>query len=274
MLPDKILESDSLDILFEHRNKMYGAYELRKKYNKRLLMALAMGLLVIAIPVVYISFKKLEVISTEPDFKTDIFISPPVSFIPDQPQLKKVEKEKIPASKIKPKAANNTGPLKIVKEDVIEKKYEQTNVIFNNTNKTAGEDIIAPQNLGGQAETAAGLKDIQTATSGIDENAALPVAEQMPAYPGGLKSLRKFLENNLESPRSLDDGEKINVQVKFIVGYDGNLKSFELVKDGGAIFNKEVLRVLKLMPRWIPGKNAGKNVSVYFSLPVSFVAPE
>ncbi len=274
MLPDKILESDSLDILFEHRNKMYGAYELRKKYNKRLLMALAMGLLVISIPVVYISLKKLEVISTKPDFKGDIFISPPVSFIPDQPLPKKVEKEKVPASKMKPKAANNTGPLKMVNEDVVEKKPEQTNVIFNNPGNDAGEAIIAPHNLGGQAETAAGLKDILTSTTDADENVALPMAEQMPAYPGGLKALRKFLENNLESPRSLDEGEKINVQVKFIVGYDGNLKSFELVKDGGTIFNKEVIRVLKLMPRWIPGKNAGKNVSVYFSLPVSFVAPE
>jgi len=57
-----------------------------------------------------------------------------------------------------------------------------------------------------------------------------------------------------------------------VVGYDGKLKSFEIVEDGGATFNKEVIRVLKKMPEWVPGKANGENVSVYYTIPVKFTA--
>lgn len=273
MQPEKILKSDSLDILFEHRNKLYGAYELRKKYNKRLLLALAMGLLVISLPIIYISFKKLDIIKTQPEFTTDIYIMPPVSFIPKQKVPKKVAVQKPLIKKEKAGAKNNSGLVKIVKENFISKEEMESSVSLNNMPGMSGEDITDPPMAGNGNEFSEEVEVTPLAPE-PDPNIALPVAEQMPAYPGGLKALRKFLERNLESPRTLEEGEKINVQVKFIVGYDGNLKSFELVKDGGSIFNKEVIRVLKLMPRWIPGKNAGKNVAVYFSLPVSFIAPE
>ena len=57
----------------------------------------------------------------------------------------------------------------------------------------------------------------------------------------------------------------------FIVGYDGQLRGFEVTEDGGRLFNNEVIRVLKKMPAWNPGKNAGEDVSVYYSLPVKFM---
>lgn len=274
MQPEKILESDSLDILFEHRNKEYGAYDLRKKYNKRLLLAMAMGLLVISIPTVFIGLEKYDkLVEEKPQFKTELFISHTINL--DAP-LPKPKKQNLPLpalKKTKPAISNNNGQIKIVKEDFIAKIVEVKSPAFSHTTGVTGSSIDVPdENRGGGESTSEIIKEIPVAL--VDINTPLPVAEQMPAYPGGLKALRKFLENNLESPRPLDEGEKINVQVKFIVGYDGNLKSFELVKDGGAVFNKEVMRVLKLMPKWIPGKNAGKNVSVYFSLPVSFVAPE
>lgn len=272
MQPEKILQSDSLDILFEHRNKLYGAYQLRKKYNKRLLIAMALGLLVISIPTVYVILKKADIISPKKEYITELFVLPTVNLEKPEPKPKKV----LPAAPILKKqkqvASNTSGRVEIVKDVFAAKKSEINQVTLNPIPGITGTAIIAPTMAGNSNVIPKGLED--PVVSIPDPNIALPVAEQMPAYPGGLKALRKFLENNLESPRALEEGEKINVQVKFIVGYDGNLKSFELVKDGGTLFNKEVMRVLKLMPRWIPGKNAGKNVSVYFSLPVSFVAPD
>jgi hypothetical protein len=58
------------------------------------------------------------------------------------------------------------------------------------------------------------------------------------------------------------------------VGYDGKLKKFEVQQDGGKVFNEEVIRVLKKMPDWIPGKTKGENVSVYYAIPVKFLATE
>jgi periplasmic protein TonB len=69
----------------------------------------------------------------------------------------------------------------------------------------------------------------------------------------------------------LEDGEMVSVRIKFVVGYDGKLKGFTTVQDGGEEFNKEVVRVLKKMPEWIPGKTRGQNVSVYYVIPVKFV---
>ena len=57
------------------------------------------------------------------------------------------------------------------------------------------------------------------------------------------------------------------------MGYDGALKGFEIVEDGGDEYNQEVIRVLKKMPRWIPGKSEGRNVSVFYLIPVSFMSP-
>ena len=93
----------------------------------------------------------------------------------------------------------------------------------------------------------------------------------LPSYPGGMDALRKFLEKNLHTPDELENGETVNVRVKFVVDYTGKLQSFVTVLDGGDAYNKEVVRVLKKMPNWIPGKANGENVPVYFTIPVKFV---
>jgi len=66
----------------------------------------------------------------------------------------------------------------------------------------------------------------------------------------------------------------IAVKIKVVVGYDGKLKIFELVQDGGIEFNNEVIRVLKKMPAWLPGKSRGQNVSVYYTIPVKFIGED
>ena len=94
----------------------------------------------------------------------------------------------------------------------------------------------------------------------------------MPAYPGGFTALKKFLEKNLHNPVEMDEGEMVEVKIRFVVGYDGKLKDFEILEDGGNMFNNEVIRVLKKMPEWLPGKSNGEKVSVYFTIPVKFTA--
>ena len=66
----------------------------------------------------------------------------------------------------------------------------------------------------------------------------------------------------------------MSVKVTFVVGYEGKLKGFKITEDGGEVFNKEVIRVLKKMPDWIPGKANGENVSVYYTIPVKFTGAD
>lgn len=125
------------------------------------------------------------------------------------------------------------------------------------------EDIANTGDGGALATPAPVIQD----THMPEENPDVP-----PAFPGGLTALRVFLERNLQSPEEIN--EAVKVTVKFIVGYDGKLESFEILKDGGSAFNQEVIRVLKKMPQWIPGEKDGKNVKAYCYLPVKFAPTE
>ena len=72
----------------------------------------------------------------------------------------------------------------------------------------------------------------------------------------------------------MEEGESVSVKVNFVIGYNGKLQHFVTVQDGGEEFNKEVIRVLKKMPDWIPGKAKGENVSVYYTIPVKFTGAD
>lgn len=94
----------------------------------------------------------------------------------------------------------------------------------------------------------------------------------MPQYPGGVKALLDFLKKNLHAPQDVEEGDEVLVKVKFVVDYNGKMESFNIIKSGGDEFDNEVIRVLKKMPLWIPGKSNGENVSVYYVVPVKFTS--
>ena len=68
------------------------------------------------------------------------------------------------------------------------------------------------------------------------------------------------------------EGESVKVVIRFVVGHDGKLKSFDIIQDGGDEFDKEVIRVVKKMPDWTPGRSSGRAVSVYYLIPIKFIA--
>lgn len=91
-------------------------------------------------------------------------------------------------------------------------------------------------------------------------------------FPGGTQALRRFLEQNLRDPRDegAEPGSVVRVQVKFIIATDGQPGSYELMQSGGETFDREVMRVLRKMPRWTPARQNQRTVPMYFILPVSF----
>lgn len=97
------------------------------------------------------------------------------------------------------------------------------------------------------------------------------VAEQMPEFPGGMKELLKFLQDNLKYP---ENAMKNNVQgrviVRFVVEKDGTLTEFKVARSVDPDLDAEALRVLQTMPKWKPGMQRGKIVRVKFTVPVSF----
>ena len=107
--------------------------------------------------------------------------------------------------------------------------------------------------------------------NGKDTIEPLVVVEQMPDYPGGVDSLLLFLKRNLKYPQQAKkNGIKGTVYVSFVVERSGIVDNIKLLRGIGYGCDNEAIRVVKAMPRWLPGKQYNKNVSVLFNLPIKF----
>jgi len=266
-----ILKTDILDIIFEKRNKAYGAYDLRKFYPNRIKKALVFMLIIVA---------AFSVFTLLPKKQKDIITR---SFVFTETELTDVTVE----PEVPVKEPETEKPVAKAPTPVNQKVYSNDFLIVPDNVKTDSINTLLPTDV-------IGTKNIVTAIPGtalvepdkpepgngtasvtpkIDRTTPMDIdaVDVLPAYPGGMDALRKFLEKNLHNPYDLENGETVNVQIKFVVGYNGKLQSFVTVLDGGEAYNKEVIRVLKKMPDWQPGKAKGENVSVYYTIPVKFV---
>ena len=94
------------------------------------------------------------------------------------------------------------------------------------------------------------------------------VVEQMPSFPGGQEALMTYINHNIKYPE--EDCGQGRVTVSFIVEKDGSITNATIRRSVDPAFDREALRVISSMPKWIPGKNNGRNVRVRFNVPVQF----
>lgn len=106
----------------------------------------------------------------------------------------------------------------------------------------------------------------------VIEETVFQVVEQQPEFPGGMKKLMEYLQENISYPRiSRDNNSQGRAFIRFVVNSDGSIQGVEVLKSSGDIYlDKEAVRVVSGMPNWSPGKQAGKPVRVFFTLPVVF----
>ena len=275
MRSENILKSDLLDIVFENRNKTYGAYELRRHYKRRLVKALLVAFVFAGGMAAFVSFVTEEKVLVSGIFTFD---DPETVKIKEvEPEVKKPElpkKQESPKAEAAPKAAaQQLTNIDIVRDDIPVSKIltlpEDVAIAGKNSDgKPLGQVFVPePTKIDGEGH------DIPLAPK-VDKETPTLSPDIMPAYPGGVAALRKFLEKNLKSFDDIESGQVVSVKITFVVGYDGKLKGFQVLEDGGDVYNKEVIRVLKKMPEWIPGKAHGENVSVYYTIPVKFTTAE
>lgn len=107
-----------------------------------------------------------------------------------------------------------------------------------------------------------------------DDTSAMPefrVVEKMPEFPGGITELLKFITANLQYPQELKDSTiEGKVIIQFVIKEDGTLEQYKVARGIHPLLDAEAIRVVKLMPKWIPGKQRGKPVPVWYTLPVNF----
>jgi protein TonB len=271
MNQQSIVQSNLLDIIFENRNKDYGAYKLRKSYQSRLIIALLSTVGLVLILSLLLLSQNSSVVSNTlnrgiyiPDAKVSTYLKL------DQPENKKTGRQHAAIKHLpeieRPPLIVAPGNINSLPATPVEFQPSFSSTGISGINLAPGSD--------GTGEGGPGENGVTGETKLKEPGNSIPVkaAEIMPQYPGGIQALLTFLKKNIQSPGDVEEGEDVTVKIEFVVNYDGSLKNFNVIKSGGVIFDNEVLRVLKKMPVWIPGKSEGKNVSVYYTVPVKFTS--
>ena len=270
MEPHAILQAHPLDLLFENRNKSYGAYPLRKYYPQRLIISMGIVMSFVTLfTFVYLYPVPSSSFVQKPPQTPDIYIK--------DVNLKQEIKPLLPhvrLSNLKPPAATTYFKPVIVPDPVVQKPMPTVETLDATTigNKTmAGPPDNGEPPVNGNASGAATQNGELTEKA----NEVLITAEVMPEFPGGVEALKRFLIQNLRMPENnLEEGEQVKVIARFVVGADGKVQDIEITLPADEQFNKEVKRVIAKMPDWKPGSQNHRNVAVYYYLPVNFVRPE
>ncbi len=260
------------DIVFEGRNKAYGAYLIRRVYGKHVtravLISIAIFALLVAFPLVARMLKKEEVVVEDQMLKVnELMEAPPLDKVaPPPPPPPPPEAPPPPPPKLS--TIKFTPP--IVKKDEEVRKEEIPD------QKELEEKVVAAVTVKGNTDNPADLKGLEPGegTKAVEEVVkATPYTyvEQMPVFPGGQEALLKYIGSNIKYPAmALRNQVEGRVFIKFVVGPDGSVSNVEVQKGIGAGCDEESVRVIKNLPRFTPGKQNGRAVSVYFTVPVTF----
>lgn len=255
------------EIVFEHRNKDYGAFELRTTYSKTVNRAMWIGITLFSGLFVtsYIfahqkeDDKDLKVIDlTLQEYKEAE--QPPIEKIPEPEPPKPVEQ----------KQTIKYMPPQVVENPTVEEApptiEEMTESIISHTT-TPGEKVD------GIAETPPPVTPpVETKVAEVvEDNTPFLTVEVNPSFVGGLSEMYKFLSKTLKYPSAAQrNNVEGRVYLNFIVERDGSITDINVLKSVGFGCDEEAVRAVKLMPKWTPGKQNGRNVRVKYTIPVTF----
>lgn len=246
------------DLVFEGRNQEYGAFELRRNYNKRVTYIIG-GMIVFSFALLGIKMfmdrpSDEEVVEKIQNVQIDLTPPPPIEDVPPPPP---------PPPPPMVEMVKFTPP--VIKDDAVEeepqKLQEDVKDVNVSTKDQEGEkDIVAPP----------------TEIKGPTESAApeiFTIVEEQAEFPGGIAELGKYIQKNLQYPSmAREAGISGKCFLKFVVNESGEISNVEVLKGvpGCSDCDKEAVRVVKSMPKWKAAKMTGRSVKCYFNLPISF----
>ena len=271
---NKILQADVLDILFDNRNKAYGAYELRKNYHKRLkksMMIVATLLLItVSAPIVASMFDKPIVIdlpNDEPRIIKNVEV-----IIPKEPEAKVPEAKPLKPTDPVNTIANTTPIIEVANEvndaDLPPTKEALKDAVSGIENKEGeGTEVLDLPNNDGEGTAVIPQEPAPNDNEIFDD----VDVSQMPEFPGGEEELMRYLAQNIQYPKqALDGNTEGRVLIGFVVNKEGEIDDVKVLRSIGDGCDEEAVRVIHKMPKWKPGKNNGKLVNVFYNLPVTF----
>ena len=270
-----LINDSWVDLVFESKNKSYGAYQLRKNTGKRNVKSMLIVFGTIA-AILIASWAKVAIENAMPKkvaIETDVELSKlaqkkePAKVERKEPV--KVEMEQKVVEKVK-SSVKFTAP-EIKKDDEVKPEDElKSQDELSKTNTAIGSfDVKGNDEAAGEVLKAKEV--IADEKPKEEETKVFDIVEQMPQFPGGNAALFEYLSKHIKYPVIAEEnGIQGRVIVTFVVERDGSITDVKVVKSVDPSLDKEAQRVVKSMPRWIPGKQNGSAVRVKYTVPVTF----
>lgn len=271
-----LISNEWSDLLFENRNKEYGAYVLRHQTGMRNIISIIAVLIIFALAMAFMVAK-----NAIDDYRAKHIPHADVVIITDLPNQKpepKVERtEPVRQEDIEKVLDNVRTSIKftapVIKEDDMVNPEDEMKTQDEIMNSKAAISVF---NVFGNDENGEVLKIKNMIVNEpvkpkVEENQVFEYVEQMPSFPGGPSALMQYLSKNIKYPPF---AEEMNIQGRvvctFVVERDGSVTDIRIVKSVDSSLDKEAIRVVSAMPKWIPGRQNGQMVRVKYTLPVTF----
>jgi len=269
------------DIVFEGKNKEFGAYTLRagsvQRHSKAVIIVLAVlipGLILLALFYKGVFGKPEE---DQISIQTDIEITQ-LDTEEIEEEIEEEEQFELP-----PEPEEIIAPEEVANEQQVtailvteDENYEEDKQVKNQ------DEVMENAALLGQIDVTEGVEDLNK-TRIIDQVVAeekpveedkiynMAMVEQQPEFPGGTAALYKWLGDHINYPAiAAEEGVQGKVIVEFVVSKSGAVENVRVLRGRHPALDKEAVRVVKAMPNWNPGRNNGQPVKVTYTLPVTF----
>lgn len=267
-----LIDNSWVDLVFESKNKEYGAYRLRKGTGVRNVKAMILVFATIIIIMVAV-WAKVAIENALPKkvaIETDVELSQLAQKKEAKVERKepvKIEVEQKVVEKVKSSVKFTAPEIKKDEEVNPEDELKSQDELAQTTAAIGSFDVVGNDEAEGEVLKA---KEV-IAQEAEEAEKVFDVVEQMPSFPGGQGALFEFLSKNIRYPAVAEEnGVQGRVIVTFVVERDGSITDVKVVKSVDPSLDKEATRLVKSMPNWIPGKQNGSAVRVKFTLPVTF----
>jgi protein TonB len=268
-----LYKAEWLDLVFDHRNKAYGAYELRKNYGQTMVKAMGLSFIAVAL---FIAASFVFRVKPQPVYKftpidlKKVDIAPPVEVKPKKAEAPKSVDPPAPAVQVKTTAI----PSRVVPDD---QRTVDPPVISDIQGAIGPANVDGPdkgvQNQMDQGKASGGGSGLAPSDETIHSTGE--VLEVMPEPVGGAAAWAKFLQKNLRFPAvAQENGVSGRVILSFVIEKDGSLSNIVVDRKAGYGFDEEATRVLKLAKAWKPGIQNGQAVRVKYTIPINFQLTE
>lgn len=262
-----LYKSQWLDLVFEGRNKKYGAYLLRKENSKTSLRALLIGAASFGFAVsapMLINMIPSGDDNASLDEKVVLMDlnKPKENTPPPPPPEKKPEPPKPKVDEVKFVEPKVVEAKKVTEEIKTVEELKDKNIAEKDQKGDKDAQVTIDQPTGKSEEP---VKIVDEVDNNVYNSAGIEV---QPEFPGGYAGFARYVQRNFRTPE-VDEDVKGKIFVEFVVEKDGSLTDIKVLRDLGYGTKEEAIRMLKSAPKWSPGEQNGKKIRVKYSLPIT-----